>query len=273
VFGLGQQVGGDPVGVVGAVGDHQHLRGTGDGIDADRAENPAFGGGDIDIAGSDDLVDRADRLGAVGQRADRLCAADAVGLGDPGQACCRHHRRVEPAIRGRHYHDPAFDAGDLGRQRVHQHRGRIGGGATGHVEAGGGDRGPAVAQAQTGRVGVVQVLGQLAPVVGLDAAGGEFQRRHDLGRTARRRRGDLGLRDAQSLRRQADTVEAFGEIDQGRIAAYAQFGQNFVDDPGDVGLGVALDREEGLEGGLEAGRARVQPMRHRRPPGIPRSSD
>ena len=80
VLGLRQQVGGDPVRIVAAVGDHQHLGRAGDHVDADRAEDLALGGRDIGIAGADDLGDRADRLGAIGERGDRLRAADAVDL-------------------------------------------------------------------------------------------------------------------------------------------------------------------------------------------------
>ena len=62
VFGLAEQVERDPVGVVVAVGDHEDFRRPGDHVDADAAEDPALGGGDIGIAGAGDLVDRGDRL-------------------------------------------------------------------------------------------------------------------------------------------------------------------------------------------------------------------
>ena len=59
VLGLGEQVGGDPVRIVGAVGDDQHLRGPGDHVDADRAEDLPLGRRHIGVAGADDLGDRA----------------------------------------------------------------------------------------------------------------------------------------------------------------------------------------------------------------------
>ena len=58
VFGLGEEIGGDPGGVGGPVGDDQHFGRAGDHVDADRAEDLPLGGGDIGIAGADDLVDR-----------------------------------------------------------------------------------------------------------------------------------------------------------------------------------------------------------------------
>ena len=80
MFGLAEQIGGDPVGIVGAIGDHQDFRRPGDGIDAHLAEHFALGGGDPGVAGADDLVHRRDAFGAIGQRGDRLRPADAVNF-------------------------------------------------------------------------------------------------------------------------------------------------------------------------------------------------
>ena len=52
VLGLRHQVERDPVGVVVAVGDHQHLGGAGDHVDADLAEDLPLGRGDIGVAGA-----------------------------------------------------------------------------------------------------------------------------------------------------------------------------------------------------------------------------
>ena len=60
VLGLRQQVGGDPFRVVVLVGDDQHLGGAGDAVDADGAEHLPLGGGDIGVAGADDLGDGRD---------------------------------------------------------------------------------------------------------------------------------------------------------------------------------------------------------------------
>ena len=85
VLGLRQQVGGDPVGIAGVVGDHQHLGGAGDHVDADFPEHEALGGGDIGIAGADDLGHRRDGGGAIGQSGHGLRAADAIDLGDAAE--------------------------------------------------------------------------------------------------------------------------------------------------------------------------------------------
>ena len=135
MLGLGEEVGGDPVGVVVAVGDDQDLGRAGDQVDADRAEDQPLGRGDVGIARSHDLGDRRDGGGAVGQRGDRLGAADPVDLVDAGQPGGDEDQRVDAAVRRRRDHDDALDAGDLGRHGVHQDGARIGRGAAGHVEA------------------------------------------------------------------------------------------------------------------------------------------
>ena len=95
VLGLRQEVGGDPGRIVLRVGHDQDLRRTGDKVDADLAEDAALGGGDIGVARAGDLVDRLDRLRAVGERRHGLRAADApdlVGAGDLGR---QHDQRIE----------------------------------------------------------------------------------------------------------------------------------------------------------------------------------
>ena len=155
VLGLGEQVGGDPGRIVVAVGDHHHLRRARHHVDADLAEHLALGGGDIGIAGADDLGDGRDALGAVSERGDRLRAArrdrsrstpassaatSTSGLSAPFGAGTTMTMRGTPAT--------------LAGTRVHQHRARIARRAARHVEAGGGDRRPARAKldARAGRV-------------------------------------------------------------------------------------------------------------------------
>ena len=162
VLGLRQEIGGDPVGMAAAVGEDQHLGGPGDHVDADLAEHQALGGRHIGVAGPDDLGDRRDRLGAVGERRHRLRAADAIDLVDAGELRRRQHQRRELAVRRRHHHDQARHARDLGGHRVHQHRRRIGGGAAGHVEADRLDRGPARAELDAERIGEAVVVWAVA---------------------------------------------------------------------------------------------------------------
>src|SRR5690606_38530563 len=56
VLGLGEQVHGDPVRVGLAVADDEDFRRPGDHVDADLAEHVTLGGGDVDVARTDDLV-------------------------------------------------------------------------------------------------------------------------------------------------------------------------------------------------------------------------
>ena len=220
VLGLRQEVGGDPCGVVAAIGHHQDLRRAGDHVDADPAEDPALGRRDIGVAGPDDLVDRRDRRGAVGQRRDRLRAADPVDFVDPAQARRRQHQRVEHPVRRRHHHHQPLDPGDLGRDRVHQHRGRVGGGAARHVKPGARQRSPAHAEPHAAGIDVVDTLRQLLPVEALDPLGGEAQRRHRLlpapWPRCRRSRPPTG---AAAPAISAHAVEALGVVDQRRVAA------------------------------------------------------
>jgi hypothetical protein len=92
VLGLRQQVGGDPIGVSRLVGEDEHLGRTGDHVDADLAEHQTLGGRHIGIAGSDNLGNRRNGLRAVGERGDRLRAADAIDLIDAGELGRRQHQ-------------------------------------------------------------------------------------------------------------------------------------------------------------------------------------
>ena len=85
MLGLRQQVCRDPIGMPAGVGEDQHFGRSRDHIDANPAEDNAFGGGDICVAGTDDLGDRRDGCGAVGERRYRLRAADAIDFVDAGQ--------------------------------------------------------------------------------------------------------------------------------------------------------------------------------------------
>src|SRR3984893_13055016 len=65
VLGLADQVGGDMSGVGGVVGQNRDLGGTGLGVDADVRATDSLGGGDVDVPGTRDHVDRH-KFGAVG---------------------------------------------------------------------------------------------------------------------------------------------------------------------------------------------------------------
>ena len=90
-------------------------------IDGDPAEHLLLGLRDIGVAGADDLVDARHRLRAVGQRRDRLRAAELehpVDARDPGRG---QNGRTDASVGGgrRDHHDLAA-AGKLGGDRIHQ---------------------------------------------------------------------------------------------------------------------------------------------------------
>ena len=120
MLGLAHQIHRDPVGVVVAVGDDKDLRRSGDHVDADLSENPPLGGGDESVAGAGDLVHRRDRSGAIGERGDRLRAADAIDSLNPRQPRRQQNQRVHLAVRRRRRDDEAGNARDLRRDGVHQ---------------------------------------------------------------------------------------------------------------------------------------------------------
>ena len=199
VLRLAEQVGGDPGGILVAVGDHHDLRRTGDQVDADPAEDLALGLGDVGVAGADDLVDRADRRGAEGERCDRLGAADAVDLVDPGERGRDQHQRRQRAIRRRHAHRQALDARDPGRHGVHQDRARIGSGTARDVDPDRLDRPPAQAEPHAQLVGELLVRGQLAAMEGGDPRGGELERGAHVRRAGGDRPRDLVVADPKPL--------------------------------------------------------------------------
>ena len=85
-----KKIGGDPIGVVVAIGDDQDLGRAGDHVDADPAEDAPLGRGDIGVAGPDDLVDRR-RSSRCHRRAPR----------PPGRRRSDRFRRCRPAGRRR----------------------------------------------------------------------------------------------------------------------------------------------------------------------------
>jgi hypothetical protein len=244
VLGLRQQIGRDPAGVAGGIGDHKHLRGTGDHVDADLAEHQPLGGGDIGIAGADDFCNRRYGVRAVSKGSHRLRAADAIDLGHAAEIGCRQHQRIEPAVRRRHHHHHARDAGDACRHRVHQHRGRIGGGAARHIQAHGVDRAPAPAEFDTQRIGEALVLRQLPPMENFDPVARESERIERLRVAGLYRRVDFGRRDAQAARPEIKTVEFARRLDQREVAPR----RHIVDDGAgralDIGRYLALHREK-----------------------------
>ena len=72
VLRLGEEIRRHDVRVRRLVGDDEDLARPGDAVDRHRAEDEALGAGDVEVSRADDLVDPRDRLGPVGERADRV---------------------------------------------------------------------------------------------------------------------------------------------------------------------------------------------------------
>ena len=176
-------------GLARAVGDDDDFGRAGDQVDPHLPEHAPLGGGDIGVAGADDLEDRRDRRRAIGQRRDRLRAADPVDFVDAGDARRRQHQRIDHAARRRHHHRDARAAGDARGRRVHQHRRGVAGQTAGHVEPDRLDRPPPPAKIDAELVAKAQILRHLPFVIGAHARMGEFERLPiRRGPIARRRR-------------------------------------------------------------------------------------
>ena len=86
VFGLGEQVGGDPGGMRPVrVGEDEDFARAGELVDGHGTEHLAFRLDDVGVAGAEDFDDGLDGLRAVGEGGDGLRTADLVDLGGPGE--------------------------------------------------------------------------------------------------------------------------------------------------------------------------------------------
>ncbi len=135
VFGLRDHVGRNPRGASAAGHDDDLGRAR---VEINRAVpgHQRFGRGDVAVARPHDLVDPRDGLGAVGQRSDRVCAADLEQRGHPGFERRGEHDRLGTRT---HVDDVAY-AGHTGRDGSHQERGGQRESAARHVAADPGER-------------------------------------------------------------------------------------------------------------------------------------
>ena len=169
MFGLTQQVGGDPCRIASAVCQNQNFAGACDHVDTDFAEDFPLGRGNVDVARADDLIHGRDAFGAVGQSRDSLCAA---GLENFRHACGGRggeNNRIYFAVlacRGRH--DDLRHACDLGRDDIHQDGGRIGRRAARHIDTGLFNGGVFLTQHDAGLVVHHKIFVDLLAVEGFD---------------------------------------------------------------------------------------------------------
>ncbi len=143
VLGLAEQVHGHPVRRGAAVGKHQNFTRAGNHVDADFAKHPALGSGHIGVTRAGYFVHRRNGRRAIGQRRHGLRAANGEDPVHTRHMGCSQHQGVALALprfhagaNGRgHDHGDLSDASHLRRYRVHQHTGRVGRFAAGHVNA------------------------------------------------------------------------------------------------------------------------------------------
>ena len=152
---------------------------------------------------------------------------------------CSHHGLIDLSLRGRRHHHKTLNTCNLCRNGIHQHRGRIGRAAAGHINTSRINRAPARTQPHTFLVAIVAILGQLRLVIGLDALCREFQGIAQFGR--QRLIGCLAFlrRNLPALLAEAETIKALGQFQKGYIAARAHIADCLLDDCRHIGLGLA----------------------------------
>ena len=215
MFGLTEQVGGNEGGIGSFVGNHQNLGGAGDHIDGNFAVEQPLCGGDVGVAGADDLLHLADAFRAAGERGDTVDAAEAVDFGHAGKfhrvENCRMHRPVPP---GRSDGNDLLHPRGGGDSGGVDHRGNQGRGAARNVDADPVERFKFLPERDAG-------ADLRLPV----ARHGPFregahlrERRADRPTLCRSERLlrllDLRLVDPEAVRRQGDVVELLGKTDQ-----------------------------------------------------------
>ena len=134
MLGLTEQVGGNVGRVGGVIGNDQHLGRARDHVNIDRTERQLFGCCNKGVARADDLVHLRDKARAVGQRGNRLRAADGNNGIYTGDLRRRKHF-VGHILGRRRDHNQLTDTGNLGRNGVHQHARRIRCRAARHIDA------------------------------------------------------------------------------------------------------------------------------------------
>ena len=121
VFGLGEQVGCNEAGVGGVVGQHQGFTGPRQEVDRHVPEEEAFGRDDVGVAGTKNLVDRPDGLGAMHHRGDGLRAADPMDLGGTRDIGSEEQRWIDRAVlAARRAHHDLGTSRNLGQRDGHQ---------------------------------------------------------------------------------------------------------------------------------------------------------
>ena len=123
MLGLRQQVGCDPGGVGRVISDDNGFCGTCQTVNPHHAENLFLGKRDEEIAGTEDLIHRADGFGTISQCSDGLCPThrvDFVHANERGGGKDDGCDLTRPTLRRDSQHD-LLHARHLGRHSGHQH--------------------------------------------------------------------------------------------------------------------------------------------------------
>ena len=251
VLGLGHQVGRNHHGLGRGIGQHTDLGRAGNHVDTHVARDNLLGSGNKGVARAGDLVDARNGLGTVRQRGHGLSAAHHIDFIHAAELCRGERVGADQAIflrRGHHNH--ALDAGDLGGNGIHEHRGGILRTTARHVDAGRRERGHFNAEHRAVRTRGKPALLDLALVELANLTRGLLER-SDKGRIEAFERGiDLLLRQAKTL--QLNTVKTLAIIAHRSIAVGTHVGHDIVSGVDDVlrqhALAVELIGNEALAG-------------------------
>ena len=152
--------------------------------------------------------------------------------------------------------------GDPRRQRVHQDRARIGGLAARHVEADRIDRRPALAEGDAEIVLIGDVGRLLALVKRGDTLGRALQGGEQAGIAGLDGGVDTVPGEAQVADLEAVAIEALGELDDRAVPFALDPLQDGPHIGADIDRFLTLGRDQGIEAGVEVGRAVVEADRH-----------
>ena len=135
VLGLAEQVHRHPVRRRRAVGQHEDFARAGNHVDAHLPEHVLFGAGHVGVARAGDLVHARHAGRAVSERGNGLRAANGESAAHARHVRGGQHQRIALAARRGHDHDDFAHARHVRGHGVHQHAGRVGRLAAGHVNA------------------------------------------------------------------------------------------------------------------------------------------
>ncbi len=251
VLGLGHQVCRDHHGFGRGIGQHADLGRAGDHVDSHVARDNLLGSGNKSVTRTGDLVDTRNGLGTVRQRGHGLSAAHHIDFVHAAELCRGERVGADQAVllRRRH-HNHALDAGNLGGNGIHEHRGGILRATARHVDAGRGKRGHLNAEHRAVRARGKPALLDLALVELTNLARGLLERRDKRGVEAFERGIDLLLRQTEAL--QLNAVKTLTAIAHRGIAVGAHIGHDIAGSVDDVlrqhTLAVELVGNEALAG-------------------------